>query len=78
MKTKLGWNILRLEGLIGDKVEASKLRVTLHKAQRRLQLPEEFSREDAVSILDLLCGEEGVLGVAARFAKVRVVLMSDD
>ncbi len=72
------WDIHRIEELIGDKVEPAKLRVALHKAVRKLQLPDQFTREEAAAVLDLLCSEDGVIGVAARFAKVRVVLMPDD
>lgn len=72
------WNSDRLEELIGNHVEAAKLRPVLVKAIRKRRLGETFSKTDAGELLDDLSQEPGVLGVAARFAKVRLVLMLDE
>jgi hypothetical protein len=72
------WNQARLEELVGGNLDAAKVRDALARSIRTLNLPESFSKDDAGDVLDVMCSEAGTLGVAARFAKVRLVLLPDE
>lgn len=76
--SRTSWNQPRLEELLAGKLDQAKVREALARTIRKLHLGPDFTKEDASNVLDLLCGEAGALGVAARFAKVRLVLMLDD
>jgi hypothetical protein len=72
------WNQARLEALIIGNLDAAKVSDALANSIRRLNLDETFSKEEASDVLDGMCSEPGTIGIAARFAKVRLVLMPDD
>jgi hypothetical protein len=71
------WNQARLEELITT-LDPAMVREAVAHGIRRLNLELEFSKEDASQVLDIMCAEPGAMGIAARFAKVRLVLMPDD
>ncbi len=75
---RLTWNQARIEALIVGRLDASKVRDAVAHAIRLLNLDTEFSKEEASKVLDAMCNEPGTMGIAARFAKVRFVLMPDD
>ena len=53
-----------------------KARETVHGALERLQFEGKtiFERNDALRLLEEMAREEGIVGVAARFAKARILL----
>jgi hypothetical protein len=75
---QLPWTQARLETLITGNLDAVKVRDALARSVRRLNLDDHFSKEDAGDVLDAMCDEPGTIGIAARFAKVRLVLTPDD
>ncbi len=75
---RLTWNQARLEELLSGSLDATKVRDAIAHGIRRLNLDEEFSKEEASSVLDAMCDEPGAIGIAARFAKVRLVLTPED
>lgn len=71
------WDKLRLAELLRPHVDPAKLSEAIDAEIRRLQLPVLFSKNDALAILAGLADSPGVLGVAARFARARVLLSAD-
>ncbi|HVJ20249.1 MAG TPA: hypothetical protein VM686_32765 [Polyangiaceae bacterium] len=72
------WNQARLEALIVGNLDAAKVSDAVANGIRRLNLDVTFTKEEASDVLDAMCNEPGTIGIAARFAKVRLVLMPDD
>jgi hypothetical protein len=44
---------------------------------RRIRVSDPWSRDAALSILECIAAQSGLVGIAARFACVQVQLMSD-
>lgn len=67
-----GWSRDRLLPLLGGSPQSATL---LDAAIGALKLnPSVLSQKEALLVLEHLCNDPGLVGVAARFAKARVLL----
>jgi hypothetical protein len=65
-----------IEGLLACSLGDEKARSVWDDALRRLGVPpiDSYSRGQAKALLDSLAGDDGIIGLAARFARVRLDL----
>lgn len=61
--------------LLGTRVDRAAATRALSMAAARLRIGEPFSRDQVAELLEALASEPGTLGIVARFAKARVILM---
>lgn len=72
------WSRDRLVQWVGLRHDAKKLEGAIDALLRKRGLgPGAFTREDALQLLEELTAEGGATGVAARFAKARLLLVNE-
>lgn len=65
----------KLVAMLAESLGQEKANQVVCDTASRLGLrASEYDREEALSILEAMAGEPGLVGVVARFAKARVIL----
>jgi len=66
-----------LSALLAPTVGQERSDEVVHEALRRMGYPlERFSHQQGLEVLEALTREEGLVGVAARFAKARLIMLA--
>lgn len=63
---------------LGRSIGYPQAETMISKIGRSIGIPDEtpLLRDDAIRVLDILIAREGMVGVAARFLKVRMLLVA--
>lgn len=66
-----------LVDMLSPTIGAAKACEVVAVQVRRHRLAAEFSREEALNLLEAIASTTGIVGISARFAKVKVSLRQD-
>lgn len=64
---------LDITALLATSIGEEKAKAVVESAATELLLPDPMSTAEAMAVLEHIAGQEGLVGVAARFARSRAI-----